>query len=64
MKLGGTSWKWQVKPVGNSCTMVNLISANRADTTAFLTVSSNCKTFAWGAKDSSRARFMLVRKFV
>ena len=67
LKLGGTSWKWQVVPAqGKKCNEVNLISQNRLDTTAFLSVpklaNNKCSgKFAWVAKDGGRARFKVTK---
>ena len=72
LKLGGRapsdpSWKWQVVPAqGKKCDEVNLISQNRLDTTAFLSVpklaNNKCSgKFAWVAKDGGRARFKVTK---
>jgi len=68
LKLGGDSWKWQVVPAEGTktCDMVNLISENRLQTTAFLSVpkinSKQCSgKFAWAAKDGGRQRFRITK---
>ena len=68
LKLGGTFWKWQVVSANpqNSCDEVNLISQNRLDTTAYLSVPKLANTtcsgkFAWAAKDGGRARFRITK---
>ena len=61
LKVGGTSWKWQIVPwpKSNRCDEVNLISQNRLRTDAFLEVPRTCDRFLYNATDGGRQRFKL-----
>ena len=61
LKLGGNAWKWQVvpRPDANKCDEVNLISQNRLSKSAYLQVSSSCKSFGWASEDGTAQRFKL-----
>lgn len=63
LKVGGSSWQWQFRPYPDSaeCDHVNMISENRLDTTAFLSVPKPCKTFRYNESDGGRQRFKLIK---
>ena len=63
LKVGGSSWMWQFRPYPDSaeCDHVNMISENRLDTTAFLSVPKPCKTFRYNESDGGRQRFRLIK---
>jgi hypothetical protein len=63
LKVGGSSWKWQIVPYPGSdkCDEVNLISQNRITTTAFLEVPKSCATFRYNATDGGRQRFKMIK---
>jgi hypothetical protein len=63
LKVGGSSWQWQFCPYPDSaeCDHVNMISENRLDTTAFLSVPKPCKAFRYNESDGGRQRFKLIK---
>lgn len=63
LKVGGSSWKWQIVPYpgSNKCDQVNLISQNRLSTSAFLQVPRSCDRFLYNNTDGGRQRFSMIK---